>query len=327
MLKKIILIFVSIIFAFPILIELKLRNFFKKKYYCYYNRFGWADSFCFYISLYNKIKNNNFYFALVWDHQKNDMCEFFFDPKKIIKTIIFIPRFIPSRIIEKLLNKFHSFPMTLNQKQKKEYYVSRNTNKVRDFLKKKINLKKNNNLFYLKKEKYVCFYFRYIKKAKGILRCSTNIKKCYSIIDYLLKNNYKVLLMGYENEEYLKHVRKQYPIAVKLNKVLFMKDLSPNHNFLDQLFAMQNSKFYCGTAAGFLSMFYFLKIKALSFDGYKEDAHNHNSLKLIKFLYKKKSVGHLKTEVNETDLKEKNIIKKTEENSTKEILESLKRYI
>lgn len=312
------------LYALCISFEIKYRNSKKNTNLYYFGYFGWADNFCFYLSQYRKIKIKN-NFALVWNNQNYEICKFLFPDNKIIKLFFSIPKFVPNYKIEKfLIDKNNFCPKVLKSKIQKKDFLDKNRDSYRKLLKYLLRVKSKESLVsHNNIQNYVCFYFRYFPKNVKIVRSSSNIQKCYSIINFLLQKNLNIVLLGNKTEKYLQLIKAKFYKEVDKKKILFASNMVQNSNFSDQLYLMENSKFFCGTQSGFLAMYYYLKKNAVSFDGFSISEHSQIDLKNIKFLYKKNQSHDLEL----SEIKNGFDLNKLVESSAEEIINNIKTFL
>ena len=314
-------------YALCISLEIKYRKSKKNTYLYYFGYFGWADNFCFYLSQYRKIKINN-NFALVWNNQNYEICKFLFPNSKIIKLFFSIPKFIPNEKIEKfLINKKNFCPRVLKSKLQKKDFLDKNRDSYRKLLKYFLRLKSKRNLISQNNKNYVCFYFRYFQKNVKILRSSSNIQKCYSIINFLLEKNLNIVLLGNKTEKYLQLIKTRFHKEIKEKKILFASKMIRDSSFSDQLCLMENSEFFCGTQSGFLAMYYYLKKNAISFDGFNITEHTQINQKNIKFLYKKIFEKDQSYDLKYSEIKDNFDFNTLVENSAEEIITNIESFL
>lgn len=311
--------FITLIWSKVIYLEIFFyRNILKKNLY-FFKYYGWADVFCFYLSKYNEILDNKEIFPFYWDQNTKNIVNFFFNKKKIIKSFFLVPRFFPSYDINsKLLSKTKNIgAYESEEKNLGNDFLIKNSIEVKNFLENLINSQYSHNLNYLKKKKYVCFYLRYHENNVKIVRSSSDISKGFKVVNYLIGKGYDILLMGNDNEKYLKIFREKYKNEIKQKRIMISAEISRKDSLADQLFIMLNSAFFCGTQSGFLAFYYFLKKNSISFDGFFRDEYLSESFDKQKFLYKYRN--DQKKILAEKHLEVKGILNLISENSFDEI--------
>ena len=119
------------------------------------------------------------------------------------------------------------------------------------------------------------------------IRQTSDILKSNKIIDFVLKKNLNVCIVGNKNEKIIRHVELSYRDEIKKNKIFFLKNLCPDYKFSDQLYIFYKSLCYVGSHAGPLVPYYYLKKKAISFDVFYRSEWEKINFSNFIFLYKK----------------------------------------
>lgn len=322
---------ISIIFFFwtlIIYIQIQFLRLNKSKKYLYFNHFGWGDNIVFYLNNYINIKFNNNNYCLTYTKERTNICNFLFKKEKVFETFLPLPFFFSANKVDYILRKLPGYRPTLDRKFKtlnKEYFVN-NKDSIKNLL--KLKYKKESKIDCSKFGSYVCLYLRFSEKSHIFpsIRQSQNIKKIYEIIDFLLKKNFNLMLLGKSKENYLKKVTDKYPNLINKRIFLMHKQISKNNIMSDQINIFDNSLFYCGSHAGPLVLFHFLKKRGISFDVFHKDEWDEKKFNDIKFIYKKINIGNEWINLSDKDIKlikrDKNI--QVKECSAKTIINSIK---
>ena len=187
-----------------------------------------------------------------------------------------------------------------------------------------LDLKNYEELSFLKN--YVCLYFRYHPKGTRLIRTSNNLQKCHSIINFLIKNNLNIVLMGTKKEKYLINIKNNFSKEINDKKIYIANEIIKGDSFGKQLFIMKNSLFFCGTQSGFIGFYYFLKKKAISFDGFYRDEFSSNSFSKINYLYKKKKKDNSVSSLTEENINNGINSEELIETPLEEIIEKIKTF-
>ena len=295
----------SFFWVLIIYIQIYFLHLNKNKRYFYFNFFGWGDNIVFFLNNYIKIKFNPNYYCLAYSKERSTICDFFFKKEKIFQTYFAIPFFFSASKFDYILTKLPKFMPTLDRKFEKlneEYFIN-NKDSMKNLL--KIKYKKESKIDCSKFGSYVCLYLRFSEKSQIFpsIRQSQNINKIFDLIDFFLKKNFNVMLVGKQKEKYLKKVIYKYPKLIDKRIFLMHKEISKKSILADQINIFDNSLFYCGTHAGPLVIYYFLKKKAISFDAFYRKEWDDIKFKNFKFIYKKINIRNNWINLDETNLK------------------------
>lgn len=260
---------------------------------CSYPSFG--DSFAFFIQNYKKIVKSN-YNILVYSTFVEEVAKLFFEKKKIFKTFFFIPLAIPTYYIGIILNKYLPTEKKFNINYEK---INNNSEKkiLENILKKKYR-NVSSNIKNFKYEKYVLFFVKHYNTdpndlSTGPHRQTSDLKKIFKIINYLIKNNLKIIVLGDKKEKIAIILKKIF----KNNNILYFSEISIHQSMIDQLFLHFHSQFSIGTDCGAFMMSVFLKKKIIFIDSLKTSKKYLQSKNII-FIHKKIIIK----KKNETDL-------------------------
>ena len=313
----------SLVIYIQILFCLKKKD---KKFF-YFNKFGWGDNIVFFLSQYLKIKYNNNYYCFTYSQEKKNICEFFFDKKKIFATKFLLPNNLSTSFIDNNLLKFKKFnPSVIEDENKRnEEYFVKNKDSYKNLL--KTIYKRKSSLDCSKFGNYACLYLRYNKHSQVFpsIRQSQNINKIFDVIDFLLEKKINVFLIGKSNEKYLLHIKKKYVDMIGNKIFLLYQELKNINSYADQLNIFDNSLFYCGSHAGPLVSYYFLQKQALSFDAFYREEWDDEKFKNFHFIFKKIILNHKEIILSDKNLKiaQDNIYTEVKECSSKMIIQCL----
>tara|TARA_A100001015_G_C15018020_1_gene726486 strand:- start:786 stop:1784 length:999 start_codon:yes stop_codon:yes gene_type:complete len=293
--------FWSLVIYIQILFYLKKKD---KKFF-YFNKLGWGDNIVFFLSQYSRIKYNKGYYCLTYSQEKKNICEFFFDKKKISATKFLIPNNLSTSFVENHLVKFKKFtPIVIEDENKRnqEYFV-KNKDSYKNLL--KTIYKRKSSLDCSKFGSYACLYLRYNEYSQVFpsIRQSQNINKIFDIIDFLLEKKINVFLIGKSNEKYLIYVKKKYVNMIGKKIFLLNQELKNINSYADQLNIFDNSLFYCGSHAGPLVSYYFLQKQALSFDAFYREELDDEKFKNFYFIFKKIILNNKEIILSDKNLK------------------------
>ena len=291
--------------ALIIYIQIQFLHLNKKKKYFYFNFFGWGDNIVFFLNNYIKIKFNRNNYCLTYTKERSSICNFLFKKEKVFETYFAIPFIFSANKLDYVLTKLPKYMPTLDRKFEKlneEYFIN-NKDSIKNLL--KIKYKKESKIDCSKFGSYVCLYLRFSEKSQIFpsIRQSQNIKKIFDLIDFFLKKNLNVMLVGKSKEKYLKKVIHKYPDLIDKRIFLMHKEISKKSIMADQINIFDNSLLYCGSHAGPLVIYYFLKKKAISFDAFHRNEWEDIKFKNFKFIYKKINIRNNWINLDETNLK------------------------
>ena len=206
-------------FSYAKLISLNLYILNKRyKNLCYNHSLGFGDSFCYYIAYYNKIKKASY--VIDFSYLTSDLTNFFFEKNKIKKIFFFIFKFFPHYNIRRYLIKSKNFkPNLFNEEFKNQLYYQMYLPQNKDSIKNLIiakfnkNYDKNFNAKEIFGKNYFCISIKTMPsndfKDLTILRATNKLDVIISVIKYLIKKNYKICILGKNNE----------PSIVKFKKI------------------------------------------------------------------------------------------------------------
>ena len=279
--KKIIYIFFSYL--------VRLNFFFiKNKIKCNYlvnSVVSFGDSFTFYIQNYDRIINKGYKIITISNFEKK-IAELFYNNNKIHNIFFSIPAFIPVYSINVMLKKLleahekfsFSYKKNMGYKQKKI---------LENILQEK-NKSVSTDVQKFKKKKYVLFLVKHYNNdnndiKNGNFRQTSDLKKIFKVIDFLIRKNVKIIVLGSKNEKITKILKNFYN---NKKNIFFFYEISKKETMIDQLFIHYHSQLSIGTDCGAFIMSVFLKKKILYFDSLK-GSEGIELQKNITFLHKK----------------------------------------
>ena len=311
------------IFFYKILSFIIIKSLKKNNKIAYYKNFGFGDSIFFYLLFkLKKIKTKSSIFCFTKDQFKT--AQFFLNKKDIRKLFILIPNFIDHVLLSKILLRSQYFkPIQIKNFEKS---ITQNL-MIRKIIKN--NVKKNLVSSTIKKitnQKYVCLFVKhYHSNCKKILpsaRNTADLKKIEKLINYLLENKIRVIILGNNTDKFPKYIKKK----IINPKLLFFNEISKDYSLNDQFYLADNCHFYIGSASGTSIPYYLLNKNILHFDTTK--SLTDKKQKNIKWLYKKirinKKLRILDNEfVNSTNKTFLNL----KENTFNEIVRNVKNFL
>lgn len=271
---------------------------------CYNHSLGFGDSFCYYIAYYNKIKKAGY--VIDFSYLTSDLTNFFFEKNKIKKIFFFIFKFFPHYNIRGYLIKSKNFkPNFFNEEFKNQLvnttYLPQNKDSIKNLIIAKFNKNydKNFNAIEIFGKNYFCISIKTMPrndfKDLTILRATNKLDVIISVIKYLIKNNYKICILGESNELSVIKLKK---ILSKVNSenIKFLADYSKNYSFVNQVDTCLNSLGYVGSASGISVIFYYLQKKSVLLNSvFKSYIHNNyieHEIKFNKYLDKKIKINN-----------------------------------
>ncbi len=279
--KKIIYNFFSYLIRLNFLI---IKNKIKSNYLV--NSFlSFGDSFAFYLQNYDRVINKGYKVITISNFEKK-IAQLFYNDNKIYNIFFSIPFFIPvysiNVILKKLLVAHEKFRRNYNKnmgyKQKKilENILQEKHESV------SINVKK------FEKKKYVLFLVKHSNNdnndiKNGNHRQTSDLKKIFKVIDFLIHKNVKIIVLGGKNEKITNILKNFYN---NKKNIFFFYEISKKETMIDQLFIHYHSQLSIGTDCGAFIMSVFLKKKILYFDSLK-GSEGIELQKNITFLHKK----------------------------------------
>ena len=315
-LKKIIIFYFSKIILFSLFYYQSI----KKKKIIYSNSLGFGDNIMFYLYQYLKIKNSNSY-VFQFCKQIDQPLNFFFEEKKILKPIFSIPFTFYYPIISEV-KKSKLFTPSITEESFIYLLTRRNKDSIKNLIELKLKDKKtSSNLekFFDHKFTYICFFIKLNFDKNDIYgsnpRATWDRKKIFNLLNYLISNEYIVVVLGLKNDPSIKIIREYVSNSKLEDKILFLIDLSDSYDFIDQLLIAKNSVGYLGNGSGATEIFYYLQKKALVFD--------HSLISYFLLPHFKK---YRKTLFKKYIVKDETIQKILSEESTNKLLYEKKEY-
>ena len=184
-----------------------------------------------------------------------EIASFYFEDRVILKQLILLPKFLSeSHFGYAFLRRYNKFnPTIIFSEYNKKEELSRHymgNKKIIDFFKKRIS-KSNISTDILKfsKKKYFCLYVKNfsLKKNNDIffqVRQTRDLSKIYKIIRFLNKKKINILILGNNNDHFIKLMPKY---IYNLDHIYFFKNLSRNYSISDQAIIAFKSKGYLGS--------------------------------------------------------------------------------
>jgi hypothetical protein len=302
--KKKIINLLAFIYAKLISLNLYLLN---KKYksLCYNHSLGFGDSIIYYLSFYTKIKKTNY--VIDFSFLTSDVTNFFFEKNKIKKIFLYIFKYLPHYNIRNFLIKFENFkPNFFNLRYLYELDPTncypKNKDSIKNLIIAKLNINYDNN-FNAKKifgKNYFCISIKSTQNSlsldtSAILRGTYNLDIVIQTINYLIKKNYKICILGKNNEASIVRLKK---ILINRNpeNIKFLADYSKNYSFTNQVDTCLNSLGYIGSPYGISILFYYLHKKSILlntfFSSYINNIFAKHEIKFNKSLYKKIKINN-----------------------------------
>ena len=129
-------------------------------------------------------------------------------------------------------------------------------------------------------------------------RQTVDFEKIYKTINFFLKKNIKVVILGNNFDKSLPILKNKY---LTNNNILFFSDLSLSQSIVDQLYIHYYSLLSIGSDSGAFIMSVYLKKKIIFFDTiisptYKFYKKNKNIVVLLKKVIIKKKIRSLKVD-------------------------------
>jgi hypothetical protein len=312
-----------------ILIEIRLRElFFSKEKLIYTKSFGFGDFVALSVNLIGKLSKKKK--LLCYSYNQLNVANFYFNGNAIIKTFFKLPRYLNETYLGNnflIKSKYFKPSVVSNYINKKIgisdlYYGNK---KIIKYINKRLKKKKNNKSLkkIFSKETFSIYikHFNNKKKISNFTRRQTaDIRKIYRIIDFLIKKNFNVLILGTKLDKFINICKLKYK---KKNNIFFLQDISKKYSIHDQVYVALNSKGYIGSISGACSFFFIFNKKILFIDSV-----SHYSDKMWKknviFLYKKIKISNRYQKIKHGKIynfKEKKI--KIIENSYDEIIKKI----
>lgn len=292
----------------------------------------------FYLYKYLIIKKGNYY-VFQFCKQIDQHLNFFFEKKKILKTIFSIPFAFYYPIISEV-KKSKLFTPSITVEEFMCLLTRRNKDSIKNLIELKLKDKKASpklEKFFNHKFSYICFFIKLNFDKNDIYgsnpRATWDRKKIFNLLNYLISHEYIVVVLGLKNDPSTKIIREYVSNSKLEDKILFLLDLSDSYDFTDQLLIAKNSVGYLGNGSGATEIFYYLQKKALVFDhsliSYFLLSHFKKYRKTLfkKYIVKNETIQKILSEENIDKLlyekKEYEII----ENSFEEITQEIKNYL
>lgn len=302
------------------------KKFFKKKL-LYNDDFGFGDFIVFCVTIRFLLKKNHgkiYCYSML----QYEIASFFFEKKHIQSSVIKMPYFLSETYLgSNFLSKSKYFdPHKITKINPKTGYglsVQPNSDIKKFILNRLKKHKQNNSVKFLAKKKYLCLFVKHYHSNNNLIlpsvRQTANLDKIKLVINYLLKKNINIIILGKKTDLFLKKINNFYN-----NRIFLFNNYSTNYSFSDQLYIALNSRGYIGSATGVTIPFYFFNKKMLIFDTYFMS--NDKYAKKMNFLYKKVLVKKKFITLTRDYL---DINKKTtlflKENSSKTIIRNIKK--
>lgn len=270
---------------------------FSNKEYIYPQYISFGDTYMFYLYNYTKIKLENKK-IIIFGHTDSKFVELIFKKHQYIYNPFYLLKFSPEHLVHAKLKNEKNFKPYIC-----DYTKVRNRPSIKNLInhnfKKKVN-KISKNIIELKNKKYFLFFIKYynddINNISGSgTRQTANFVKVKKLIEFMLDNNHKVLVMGNNFDKSVEKIKK-LDFKDKKKDVLFFNDISDNYDLGDQIYVVNNSVGYVGNGCGFTEPVYFQRkigiIFDIPFDPIRFPRHNLN---FRKFLYKKIKINNKET--------------------------------
>jgi hypothetical protein len=275
---------------------------------CNYPSFG--DSFVFCIQNYKKILKNN-YKILVYSFFIKKLAELFFEKHKIYKTFFSIPLCVPTYYIGSILSKYLPTKKKFNINYEKK--ISNKEKKILENILKKKYEDISFGIKNFKDKNYVLFFVKHFNKnandlTTGPHRQTSDLKKIFQVIKFLINNNLKIIVLGDKKEKVVTILKKFF----KNENILYFNEISNNQTMIDQLFLHYHSQFSIGTDCGAFIMSIFLKKKIIFFDSLKTSDKYLRSKNII-FMHKRIKIKN-KTEIPLTYMLREKILSSKKKN-------------
>lgn len=286
--KKIIKIFLIPIYAYLINLWLFLVNTFSNNKYVYPKFISFGDTYMFYLFHYSEIIKDKNKKVILFGRTDGQFIKLIFNKKKYITNPFYLFNFLPDHEIHFALRKMKSFKPTIS-----DYTRVRNKDSIKNLININFNKKKivskdlteftDTSYFLL----FIKFYDENYNNLKGSnTRQTSDLKKVYNLMQFLLDHNMKILVMGNRFDRSVPKI-KEFNFNDKNKDVQFFGELSKNYSLFDQLHSINNSIGFIGNGCGFTEPVYFQKKKLVifdyPFDPIRDPRHN---LQFKKFLYK-----------------------------------------
>ena len=259
---------------------------------------GYGDYIQFILENYQKIEEKNLKVFCFSEYQF-EILNYFLKKKNIYKFHFLLPKPYHASIIYSNFNNFKS----IKRKIIKLNSTPQSNLTKEKFIRQKIDENSYpDNINKFSKQNYVCLFLKFYNNdvnsvAFSTSRQTTNIFKFISIIEFLNKLNYKVIILGTNKDL---GVIKLSNILKKSDKILnyeFYTDIDPDYNFRNLVFICSNSKFYIGNASGAIEIYYYLRNKALIFDSIDDGYYNKYVLDDRVYLLKKIKINDEKEKI------------------------------
>jgi len=288
-----------------------------QKNYIYFDNISFGDTFTNYIHNYFLIKKRKIKILIFSEFEKK-IINFFFNKKNILETFFLVPDFISIYSIHNMLkNKDYYKPSKEYTLDNKELVVQKeHVNLLNNLLKSKINLV-SKKIAKLQKKKICLIFIKHNNKNVNDVsysnsRQSTNFKKIYSVINFLIKNKQMVIVLGNaKHDKSINILKKHYKNNINIQ---FFEDLSDSYSIIDQLFIHKYSSLSIGNCSGAFIMSIYLKKKIIFFDALKTETnyyslmHSKNIINLFKKVIFDKKLVNLSDTIVQKILNKKKII-------------------
>ena len=286
--KKIIKKILVFLYSHFINIWLLLLNFFSNNKYVYPEFVSFGDTYMFYLFHYSEIIKDKNKKLILFGRTDSQFIKLIFNKKKYITSPFYLFNFLPDHEIHFALRKMKSFKPTIS-----DYTKVRNKDSIKNLININFNKKKtvSEGLIEFTNAPYFLLFIKFYNENYNDLRGSnsrqtSDLKKVYNLMQFLLDHSMKILVMGNHFDRSVPKI-KEFNFYDKNKDVKFFGELSKNYSLYDQLHAVNNSNGFIGNGCGFTEPVYFQKKKLVifdfPFDPIRDPRHN---LKFKKFLYK-----------------------------------------
>jgi hypothetical protein len=287
--KRIIKIIFINTYAYFINLWLFLINTFSKNKYIYPEFVSFGDTYMFYLFHYSEIIKDNNKKVILFGRTDGQFIKLIFDKKKYITSPFYLFNFLPDHQIHSTLRKMKNFKPTMS-----DYTKVRNKDSIKNLININFNKKKiiSEDLIEFTNAPYFLLFIKFYNENYNDLKGSnsrqtSDLKKVYSLMEFLLNLDIRILVMGNRFDKSIYKIEK-FNFNDKNKDIKFFDKLSKNYSLYDQLHAINNSIGFIGNGCGFTEPVYFQKKKLVifdyPFDPTRDPRHN---LKYKKFLYKK----------------------------------------
>jgi len=281
-----------------ILIEIRLRElFFSKEKLIYTKSFGFGDFVALSLNLIGKLSNKKK--LLCYSYNQLNIANFYFNENRIIKTFFKLPRYLSETYLGNnfLVKSKYFKPSVVDNFINKKIGISDlyyGNKKFIKYINKRLKKKKISDcLKQIFNKETFSIYIKHFNNNKKITnfgrRQTTDIRKIYKLIDFLIKKNFNILILGTKLDKFINICKLKY--KKKNNNIFFLQDISKKYSIHDQVYVALKSKGYIGSISGACSFFFILNKKILFIDStsyYSDKMWKKN----VTFLYKKIKISN-----------------------------------